>query len=94
MPFEGLAGSPTERVKKEESIRTDRLQGGKGSFSAELMTHNTQVAIFTMALGMTWGVGTVIMLFYNGVLLGAVAVDYAGAGQTKFLLGWLLPSED
>ena len=91
MPFEGLAGSPTERVKREEGARTDRLQGGKGSFSAELMTHNTQVAIFTMALGMTWGVGTVISLFYNGVIVGAVAWDYVHAGQTRFLAGWLLP---
>jgi uncharacterized membrane protein SpoIIM required for sporulation len=40
---------------------------------------------------MTWGIGTIIMLFYNGIMLGAVAVDYAAAGQTKFLLGWLLP---
>ena len=55
------------------------------------MTHNTEVSIFTLALGMTWGVGTIIMLFYNGVILGAVAVDYIRAGETKFLLGWLMP---
>jgi uncharacterized membrane protein SpoIIM required for sporulation len=91
MPFEGLVGSPVDRVKKEESARIDRLQGGKGSFSAQLMTHNTQVAIFTMALGMTWGAGTVVSLFYNGVVVGAVAWDYVRAGQTRFLAGWLLP---
>jgi uncharacterized membrane protein SpoIIM required for sporulation len=55
------------------------------------MTHNTKVAILTLALGLTWGIGTLIMLFYNGIILGAVAVDYAMAGQTSFLLGWLLP---
>jgi uncharacterized membrane protein SpoIIM required for sporulation len=49
------------------------------------------VAILTLALGLTWGVGTLIMLFYNGVILGAVAVDYMMAGETPFLLGWLLP---
>ena len=31
------------------------------------------------------------MLFYNGVILGAVTMDYVFAGQTKFLIGWLLP---
>ena len=56
-----------------------------------LMTHNTKVSIFTLTLGSTWAVGTIIMLFYNGVILGAVAVDYVLAGQTKFLAGWLLP---
>ena len=50
----------------------DRLAGHKSSFSAFLMTHNTKVSIFTLALGMTWGVGTIIMLFYNGVTLGAI----------------------
>jgi len=56
-----------------------------------LMTHNIRVSIACLALGMTWGIGTSILLFYNGVTLGAVAFDYAEAGQVKFLLGWLLP---
>ncbi|MCK5229712.1 MAG: stage II sporulation protein M, partial [Desulfobulbaceae bacterium] len=43
------------------------------------------------ALGMTWGVGTTILLFSNGVMLGAVALDYILAGQAGFLAGWLLP---
>ena len=55
------------------------------------MTHNIKVSIFTLALGLTWGIGTLIMLFYNGVILGAVALDYVLAGETPFLLGWLLP---
>jgi uncharacterized membrane protein SpoIIM required for sporulation len=83
--------TPEERVRQEESATTDRLSGQKTTFSAYLMTHNTRVSIFTMALGMTWGVGTVIMLFYNGVIMGAIGVDYVVAGQTKFLFGWLLP---
>lgn len=91
MPFEHLMGNPSERVAREESAQRDRLAGSKSSFSAMLMTHNTRISIFTMALGMTWGIGTMISLFYNGVILGAVAVDYVRAGQTKFLLGWLLP---
>ena len=41
--------------------------------------------------GMTWGIGTIILLFYNGVILGVICVDYVAAGQTTFLLGWLLP---
>jgi uncharacterized membrane protein SpoIIM required for sporulation len=33
----------------------------------------------------------VILLFYNGVVLGAVIFDYFRAGQSVFLMGWLLP---
>jgi uncharacterized membrane protein SpoIIM required for sporulation len=91
MPFPGLRDDPAERVRKEESAKSDRLAGRKSTFAAQLMTHNTQVAIFTMALGITWGAGTTVTLFYNGVILGAVAVDYVYAGQARFLLGWLLP---
>jgi uncharacterized membrane protein SpoIIM required for sporulation len=92
MPFPHLLGDPAERVAQEESVvGRDRLEGAKGSFSAMLMTHNTKVSIFTLALGMTYGVGTMVVLFYNGVILGAVSFDYIQAGQARFLAGWLLP---
>ena len=85
--FAHLLGSPTDRVKEEESAKTDRLKGKKETFSAQLMTNNIRVSILTFALGATWGVGTFVSLFYNGVILGLVAVDYVFAGQTQFLLG-------
>ena len=91
LPFSHLLGDPSDRVAQEESAQKDRLEGSKSSFSSYLMTHNIKVSIFTLALGMTWGIGTLIMLFYNGVILGAVTLDYVLAGETPFLLGWLLP---
>ena len=92
MPFEHLQMDPAERVAKEESGANEkRLGEGKTTFSAFLMTHNTRVSIFVLALGMTWGIGTVLLLFTNGVMLGAVVADYLRAGQSAFLVGWLLP---
>lgn len=91
MPFSHLQESPAERVKEEESGKADRLAGQKTQFSAFLMTHNTKVSILTLGMGMTYGVGTILLLFYNGVMVGAVSADYVMAGQTKFLLGWLMP---
>ena len=91
MPFSHLLQDPAKRVAEEEKATEDRLAGQKASFSAFLMTHNIKVSIFTLALGMTWGFGTIVMLFYNGIMIGAIAVDYVRAGQAKFLLGWLLP---
>jgi uncharacterized membrane protein SpoIIM required for sporulation len=55
------------------------------------MTHNIQTSVFTLALGMTWGVGTMMLLFYNGIALGAISVDYIADGQARFLMGWLMP---
>jgi uncharacterized membrane protein SpoIIM required for sporulation len=91
MPFPHLLGDPAERVAQEERAMEAGLHSSKTSFSTQLMTHNTKVSIFALALGMTWGVGTILLLFYNGVILGAVVLDYVRAGQTPFLLGWLLP---
>lgn len=91
MPFGHGEIDPADRVAHEEKGNQDRTGDGKTSFSAMLMTHNTQVSILALALGMSWGVGTILLLFYNGVILGAIAYDYVHAGQTEFLLGWLLP---
>jgi uncharacterized membrane protein SpoIIM required for sporulation len=89
--FANHMGDPTERVAREERSRTDRMAGHKGSFSAYLMRNNISVSIKALAFGMTYGIGTIIVLFSNGVILGLIAVDYVLAGQTIFLLGWLMP---
>ncbi len=91
LPFPHLKGDPAERVAFEESQKEDRMAGAKTSFSAMLMVNNIRVSIMALALGMTFGIGTTILLFYNGVILGAVAYDYIQAGQGMFLMGWLLP---
>jgi len=89
--FSHHLGDPTERVAREERARTDRLAGHKTTFSAQLMQNNIRVSITALALGMSYGVGTLIVLFFNGVILGLISVDYVTAGQTTFLLGWLMP---
>jgi len=91
LPFPHLKGNPDDRVAFEESAREDRMAGGKTSFSAMLMVNNIRVSIMALALGMTFGMGTTVLLFYNGAILGAVAYDYVQAGQGPFLIGWLLP---
>jgi uncharacterized membrane protein SpoIIM required for sporulation len=91
MPFAHLQGDPSERVAKEEARGDKERRQSKGQFSAYLMTHNTRVSVLVLALGITWGVGSVILLFYNGVILGAVLADYLLAGEGVFLSGWLLP---
>jgi uncharacterized membrane protein SpoIIM required for sporulation len=91
LPFGHGEMDPAKRVAREERDGGKHLEGQKGTFSTHLMTHNTKVSITAMALGMTWGIGTIVLLFYNGIILGGVVVDYVLAGQTKFLIAWLLP---
>ena len=91
MPFPHLQTEPEERVKEEEARVNSDLNEGKSTFSTYLMTNNIRVSVFVFGLGMTFGVGTIILLFYNGVILGAIVLDYILAGETTFLAGWLLP---
>jgi uncharacterized membrane protein SpoIIM required for sporulation len=91
MPFEQLLQPPSQRVAREERTVADRLHGAKAQGAAWYIRNNTQVAVTTMALGITWGLGTVLILLTNGVMLGAVCADYLMAGEGRFLLGWLLP---
>ncbi len=90
LPFGHLQGDPRERVAQEEKAG-GRASGGEATFSSYLMQHNIRVSLLCLALGATLGLGTAVFLFYNGIILGAVALDYVSAGQGVFLLGWLLP---
>lgn len=90
MPFPHLQGNPSDRVADEEK-GTQMDSEMHFIFASQLMTHNTRVSITTLAFGILYGIGTLIMLFYNGVILGAVSFDYIHAGESVFLTAWLLP---
>lgn len=89
--FANHLGDPAERVRREEQARHSPSASQLTSFSTMLMTHNIRQSFNALALGMTAGIGTLIVLFYNGVILGVIGLDYVMAGQTKFLLAWLMP---
>ncbi len=89
--FGHLLSDPAKRVAEEEKADHDRLGGRRATFASSLMANNISVSIRALAFGMTWGLGTILLLFYNGVILGLVTIDYVLAGQTVFLLGWLMP---
>lgn len=91
MPFSHLLQNPEDRVANEESADFSPDSESKAVFSAQLMTHNIRVSFFVFAAGFLFGIGTLYLLFYNGIIFGAVIVDYMAAGQTTFLVGWLLP---
>jgi uncharacterized membrane protein SpoIIM required for sporulation len=89
--FANHLNDPAKRVAMEERGGADKRGGGHATFAGFLMVNNIKVSIFTLALGMTYGIGTMVILFFNGVVLGLIAIDYILAGQTVFLLGWLMP---
>jgi uncharacterized membrane protein SpoIIM required for sporulation len=92
MPFPHLQIDPRERVAEEEKDQEeDRLPNMKAVGTSFYIWNNTRVAITTLALGALWGIGTILVLFSNGVMMGAVTMDYINAGESVFLTAWLLP---
>ncbi len=80
----------------EERIARDAERGAQGgdqaaAFSSFLFTHNIQVSFLAFALGITFGIGTVAVMFTNGVPLGALAMQYHQSGQDLFFWAWILP---
>jgi uncharacterized membrane protein SpoIIM required for sporulation len=59
-------------------------------FAASLFTHNAGIGIMSFALGFAI-VPAVLLMFMNGLILGAFAALYDSRGLSPDLWGWLLP---
>lgn len=60
------------------------------AFATFLFTHNAQVAIFAFALGIAFGLPTLILLAYNGCVLGAFVALFVSRGLGVEVGGWLM----
>jgi len=59
--------------------------------AANLMTHNTTVAVYAFAVGILGGFPTLILLFANGLPIGALAVLQHRIGYDLILWSFILP---
>lgn len=88
---EGLAGGRDPSASAESLRRTlyDRQDDMLATFATYLFTHNSQIAIFSFALGFAFGVPTILLILYNGLMLGAFFAVFAAKGLAFNLAGWL-----
>lgn len=63
--------------------------GSLGAFAAYLFSHNTQVALFSFALGVVVCVPTMLLALYNGAIMGAFFAVHAQKGLAFDLFAWL-----
>lgn len=59
-------------------------------FGTYLFTHNSQIAIFAFALGFAFAVPTVLLIIYNGLMLGAMIAVFASKGLAPNFAAWLM----
>ncbi len=77
-----------------EALREPLYGGGEGAlatFASFLFVHNAGIGIMCFALGFAAGIPTALLLFTNGLMLGAFLQLYASRGLLFELVGWLLP---
>lgn len=60
-------------------------------FSSELFTHNIQVTFLAFALGITAGIGTSLLIAFQGLLLGAIVGLAFEAGNGSAVAEFLVP---
>ncbi len=79
----------TEDLKAVLYDQTD-FSGALGHFAASLFNNNAGIGILAFALGFAI-IPTVLLVFINGLILGAFAALYASRGLSTDLWGWMLP---
>jgi len=61
-------------------------------FSSFIMTNNIRVSFLAFALGATAGIGTAYVLFYNGLIVGALAgIVSSGGASLAMFFAMILP---
>jgi uncharacterized membrane protein SpoIIM required for sporulation len=77
---------------EDEADPTEKQSTGQfTAFSSFLFTHNLSVTLATFALGVTFGIGTVWLLFANGLMLGVLGAVFAEQDQLRVFATGILP---
>lgn len=92
IPPQFFSESPRERVAKieREEERIDNMEKAL-MFGASLYTHNIKVSFLAFSLGALTILLGILILFYNGVILGAVGTMYVLDDVTVFFFAWVGP---
>ncbi|NNB90422.1 stage II sporulation protein M [Corallococcus exiguus] len=90
VPGQHMSLDPVKRAADEAAGKGMTVEE-QAQFTTFLFTHNIQVAFLAFALGVTLGLGTAVMLFVNGLFLGALAQVYAAKGMAGWFWAWILP---
>jgi uncharacterized membrane protein SpoIIM required for sporulation len=64
-------------------------QGALHVFATFLFTHNSRVSIMSFALGLAFGVPTMMLEYYQGIGLGAMLAVFSAKGLGVDFGGWL-----
>jgi uncharacterized membrane protein SpoIIM required for sporulation len=85
-----LSPQMLQKIERKE-MWTDRIISVKPRASGAIMTNNMSVSFMCYASGITAGLGTLYMIFFNGLLIGVIGVTCALAGMSLSLWSFVAP---
>jgi uncharacterized membrane protein SpoIIM required for sporulation len=91
----GLAADRGPESTREDLLTKEIFAPWQGAahafaiFANTLFQHNTMVGILSFSLGLAAGIPTVLLMVYNGLILGAFVALHYNRGLTYEILGWL-----
>ncbi len=89
---EGMAAGRDPAANAEAlraTIYQAKGQSWLATLAAALFTHNSQVSLFSFALGFAFGVPTMLLLVYFGLTLGAMLAVFSAKGLGLGFAAWL-----
>jgi uncharacterized membrane protein SpoIIM required for sporulation len=75
---------------REESLH-DIPSISRPFVSSRIVANNIQVTLMAFGLGLTAGIGTTLILIFNGIHLGSIAAWMTLEGKSRALWGWIMP---
>ncbi len=84
------AGTAAERERKGEGYVTID-EAARPIAASAIISNNVQITYLAFALGLTAGIGTVLLLVFNGVSIGSGVGVFAANGVTRVILAFIAP---
>jgi uncharacterized membrane protein SpoIIM required for sporulation len=89
--MESLLGPYMVETIRHHQMWTHSIVGMKPQESSRIMTNNLSVTFITFAAGITAGLGTVWLIFFNGLLMGVIATACQQAHMSRDLWSFVCP---
>jgi uncharacterized membrane protein SpoIIM required for sporulation len=84
-PANAVAVLSPELIENARSFKGAPVRDGDPLYGVFYFTNNAKVALTAYALGATFGLGTLIIMLYNGVVLGGtLAIVLSSGGSPRF----------
>lgn len=87
---EGLQNALNEGLKQGK-VGSEWPVHQRPLISTQIMLNNILVGLQSFAYSFTWGVGTVLILFYNGLMVGVLAGIFASGNYSLEFWSLILP---